>query len=285
VLETPAVSVVICTRRRPHLLPRSVAAVLAQEVDAPFEVVVVNDDDEPLRCRLPDDDRLTVISGRRLGLCGAHNVGVEAARAPIVAFTDDDTIAPPDWLAQVQAAFADHPDAVGVEGPIDYGREVDPLYEHVPHTTLPGGYCGCNVAYRKDALVAAGLYDERFARPGGEDIDVGLRVARLGRMAVAPAMVMVHPPRAMSLRENIMQARKVENDWLLHAKHPELSGRRQPRRLGPVAWRARHHLRLVRDPDVIAGSPTRAARAVTIAVGSVAVALVSVCIGRMPRTG
>jgi GT2 family glycosyltransferase len=277
------VSVVICTRRRPHLLPRSVAAVLAQELDVPFEVVVVNDDDEPLRCRLPDDDRLVVLSGRRLGLCAAHNVGIEAARAPIIAFTDDDTVAPPDWLAQVLAALAEHPDAVGVEGPLVYGREVDPLYEHVPHTTLPGGYCGCNVAYRKDALVAAGLYDERFARPGGEDIDVGLRVARLGPMAVSRTMVMLHPPRAVTVREQILQARKVENDWLLHAKHPELSGHPRPRRWGPVGWRARNQLRLVRNRDLIAGSPARAARAVTIAVGTVAVAVVSVCTRPMPR--
>ena len=57
-MPEPAVSVVICTHRRPQLLPASVGAVLAQEVDVPFELIVVNDDDEPLRCRLPDDARL-----------------------------------------------------------------------------------------------------------------------------------------------------------------------------------------------------------------------------------
>ena len=51
----PAVSVVICTHRRPDLLPTSVDAVLAQAVDVPFELIVVNDDDGPLRCKLPDD--------------------------------------------------------------------------------------------------------------------------------------------------------------------------------------------------------------------------------------
>jgi GT2 family glycosyltransferase len=283
VAETPAVSVVICTRRRPQLLPRSVAAVLAQELDAPFEVIVVNDDDEPLRCRLPDDDRLVVLSGRRLGLCAGRNAGVDAARAPIVAFTDDDTVAPPDWLAHVLAAFAEHPDAVGVEGPLAFGRDVDPLYEHVPSTTLPGGYCSCNVAYRKDVVVAAGMFDERFLRPGGEDIDMGLRVAQLGPMAVSPRMVMLHPPRAISMREQILQARKVENDWLLHTKHPELSGRARPRRWGPVKWRARNQWHRLRDRELIAGSPARAARVVTIAIGSIAVAVVSVCTRPMPR--
>ena len=74
----PVVSVVICTHRRPQLLPISVDAVLAQNVDVPFEVVVVNDDDEPLRCRLPDDPRLSVITAERRGLCEGRNAGIRA---------------------------------------------------------------------------------------------------------------------------------------------------------------------------------------------------------------
>jgi glycosyltransferase involved in cell wall biosynthesis len=279
----PEVSVVICTHRRPHLLPASVESVLAQRVAAPFEVIVVNDDDEPLRCRLPDDERLRLIQPERRGLCEGRNAGIRAAAAPIVAFTDDDTLAPPDWLAAVLGAFAAHPEALGVEGPIDYGREVDVLYEHVPLTTVPGGFCACNIAYRRDALFAAGLFDEQFRLSGAEDIDLGLRVAALGPVVGEPTMVMAHPPRPMNVVERIMLARKVENDWLLHAKHHELSGKPRPSRWGPVAWRARDQLRMLRDPDVIAGSPARAARVVVIGVGTVAVGLATACTRPLPR--
>jgi GT2 family glycosyltransferase len=278
----PEVSVVICTRRRPQLLPASVGAVLAQAVDAPFEVVVVNDDDEPLRCRLPDDERLRVVAGEGRGVCAGRNTGIRAARGAIVAITDDDTVAPPDWLAHVVAAFAAHPDALGVEGPLDYGREVDVLYEHVPYTDLPGGYCACNVAYRRDALFAAGLFDERFVLAGAEDIDLGLRVAALGPVVVEPSMVMVHPPRPMTVRERVMLARKVDNDWLLHAKHPELSGRARPTWWGGIRWRARDALHDLRDPDVILGAPARAARAAVIGAGTVAVAIATRCTHRLP---
>jgi len=281
-MPEPAVSVVICTRRRPHLLPASVDAVLAQEVDVPFELIVVNDDDEPLRCRLPDDPRLRVITAERRGLCAGRNAGIEAARGAIVALTDDDTEAPSDWLAHVVAALAAHPEALGVEGPLDYGRDVDVLYEHVPYTEIPGGFCSCNVAYRREALIAAGLFDERFLASGAEDIDLGLRVAALGPVIGDPAMTMVHPPRPISLLDRILLARKVENDWLLHAKHPELSGRTRPSRWGAVAWRARLQLRMLRDPTVVAGSPARTARAAAIGVGTVVVATVTACTKPLP---
>jgi glycosyltransferase involved in cell wall biosynthesis len=280
---SPEVSVVICTHRRPQLLPASVEAVLAQDVDVSYEVIVVNDDDEPLRCRLPDDERLRVMRNAGRGLCAGRNTAIRAARGAIVAITDDDTVAPPGWLASIVGAFAAHPDALGVEGPLEYGREVDVLYEHVPYTDLPGGYCACNVAYRRDALFTAGLFDERFVLAGAEDIDLGLRVAALGPVVVEPAMVMVHPPRPMTVWERIQLARKVENDWLLHAKHPELSGKPRPSRWGGVAWRARDHLRLLRDPDVIAGSPARAARAAAIGVGTMVVAIATRCTRSLPR--
>ena len=279
----PAVSVVICTHRRPHLLPSSVEAVLTQDVEVPFEVVVVNDDDGPLRCRLPDDPRLRVITPEHRGLCEGRNAGIHAARGAIVAFTDDDTVAPPHWLSTIVDALDAHPEALGVEGPLDYGREVDVLYEHVPYTTIPGGYCSCNVAYRRDAVLAAGLFDVRFATAGAEDIDLGLRVAALGPVISDSAMVMLHPPRLMSVRERILMARKVDNDWLLHGKHPELSGHARPSRFGAVVWRAREQLQMLRDPDVIDGSPARAARATVIAIGTVAVAIGTASSHRMPR--
>lgn len=274
----------ICTRRRPQLLPASVAAVLAQDVDVPFEVIVVNDDDEPLRCRLPDDARLRVLAGGGQGLCRGRNAGIRAARGAIVAFTDDDTVAPPSWLGSIVRAFAAAPDALGVEGPLDYGRDVDVLYEHVPHPELPGGYCGCNIAYRRDALLDVGLFDERFVAAGGEDIDLGLRIAARGPVVLEPSMVMVHPPRPITVREQIRLAREVDNDWLLHTKHPELSGKPRPSRYGPVGWRVRDQLRLVRSPEVVAGSPARALRAVGIAVGTVLVATIAASTRAMPSS-
>jgi GT2 family glycosyltransferase len=137
------------------------------------------------------------------------------------------------------------------------------------------------VAYRRDALFEAGLFDERFVLAGAEDIDLGLRVAALGPVVVEPTMVMLHPPRPMTVWQRILRARRVDNDWLLHAKHPELSGWPSP--WGSVAWRTRDALRALRDRDLIAGSPARAARNAAISVGTVAVAIGARCANPRPQ--
>ena len=277
----PAVSVVIPTRARPDLLPRAVGAVLAQDADLELEVVVVNDDTEPLRCLLPRDPRLRVVDRGGRGVSSARNLGIHEARADIVAFTDDDAVAPPGWVAALHRALVAHPDALGVEGPVEYGREVDLLHEHVPEPEIPGGYCSCNVAYRRAALLAVGGFDEDFRRPGGEDVELGLRVAARGPVCFASDMVMVHPPRPASARDLVGMARQVENDWHLHAKHPELGG--APSRFGGIGWRTRRYLVLARDPAVTQGSSARVARALGLAVGTAVVATVTACSRPMPE--
>ena len=273
---SPQVSVVIPTRRRPDLLPRAVVAVLDQHTEVPFEVLVVNDDIEPLRCLLPRDGRLRVLAGSAQGVSAARNVGIRAAAAPVVAFTDDDTIAPPGWLDAIHRAFTAAPEAVGVEGPVDYGGPWDPLHEHVPEPEIPGGFCSCNVAYRRDALFAAGLFDEGFARPGAEDVDLGLRVSACGPVVYAPDAVMVHPPRRSTTWQLLAIGRQIEN-----TKHPELGG--APSRFGGVVWRARRYVQFARDPAVTEGSRARAARALALGAGVTAVGMVTACTRPMPR--
>ncbi|MFI5053770.1 MAG: glycosyltransferase family 2 protein [Acidimicrobiia bacterium] len=273
----PEISVVIPTRRRPQFLPRSVAAVLHQDEPPPFEVIVVNDDDAPIGCSLPDDPRVRVVESRSPGVTSARNTGIAAARAPIVAFTDDDTNVTSGWLAAIQRAFADHPEALGVEGPVVYGREPDFLYEHVPAPVLPGGFCTCNVAYRVEAIAGVGGFDERFRVAGGEDIDLGLRIAARGDVIVVPDMVVEHPPRPMGYLEHVRQGRQVQNEWLLHSKHPDLAGHRLPLRWGPVTSRARGYARMLRDPSITRGSPARALRVVALGAGTAAVAFVTAC--------
>jgi GT2 family glycosyltransferase len=273
----PEISVVIPTRRRHQLLSRSVGAVLAQDTQHPFEVIVVNDDDAPVGGSLPQDARIRVLANRSAGVTGARNTGVAAARGPIVAFTDDDTIVACGWLEAMQRAFAAHPGVLGVEGPVVYGREPDLLYEHVPAPVLPGGFCTSNVAYRRDAIAAVGGFDERFLLAGGEDVDLGLRIAARGEVIVAPEMIVEHPPRSMSFLEHVRQGRQVQNDWLLLRKHPDLATLRLPLRWGPVTSLARGYARMLRDPSITRGSPTRAMRLVALGVGTTAVGFVTAC--------
>lgn len=98
-MSVPAVSVVIPTRGRPQLLLRAVASVLAQTLPE-LEVLVVVDGPDPetvAALGAVADPRVRVIQNEAsLGGGEARNLGVRAARAPWVAFLDDDD----EWLPQ-----------------------------------------------------------------------------------------------------------------------------------------------------------------------------------------
>src|SRR5947209_16629356 len=99
-------SVVIPTCRRPALLGRCLDALAAQTLPPEdYEILVADDaaDDatrarvESFAARVPVAVRYLAVSDTH-GPAAARNVGRRAARAPVVAFTDDDTIPDPGWL-------------------------------------------------------------------------------------------------------------------------------------------------------------------------------------------
>src|SRR5689334_5731929 len=106
------VSVVLPTCRRPSLLVRCLDALLQQDI-APqdYEIIVVDDAYcEETKClveRLARNARkcghtLRYLPGtcscRPHGPAAARNLGWQAARSNMIAFTDDDCIPSPHWL-------------------------------------------------------------------------------------------------------------------------------------------------------------------------------------------
>src|SRR4051812_49763055 len=111
----PLVSVVVPTCGRPELLGRCLAALDAQTLPRDtFEVIVIED------------------TGRE-GPASARNRGWRRARAPIVAFTDDDCLPDAGWLAAGVAAMRGLDAACGrvvmpLPGvPSDYERDAQGL--------------------------------------------------------------------------------------------------------------------------------------------------------------
>ena len=104
----PVSSIVVPTRNRSHLLPRLLAALDAQEFSA-SEVILVDD--------ASTDRTWETLSawkgeGRRAlrletpsGSYAARNLGWQAARGAIVAFTDDDCLPRPEWLSHLVRAM------------------------------------------------------------------------------------------------------------------------------------------------------------------------------------
>ena len=107
-MATPDVSVVIPTRNRRDLLARALGTVLRQEGVA-VEVFVVDEgsqDDTADFVRSLRDPRVTLICHETpKGVAVARNAGIARARAPWVAFLDDDDLWAPEKLAtQLEAA-------------------------------------------------------------------------------------------------------------------------------------------------------------------------------------
>jgi len=100
------VSVVVPAYRADATLGSCVESLLAQRFDGRFEIVVVASADTPGALpALPAHPALKVV-GRtpRLPAAAARNVGVAAARGQLIAFTDADVVAPPDWLDRLTTA-------------------------------------------------------------------------------------------------------------------------------------------------------------------------------------
>lgn len=109
--SVPAVSAIITTYRRAEVLPRAIRSALAQTVPD-IEVLVV--DDEPsdtarIATESVGDPRVRYLAHDvNKGLSAARNTGIAAARAPFVAFLDDDDEWAPTKLEQQLAAMEAH---------------------------------------------------------------------------------------------------------------------------------------------------------------------------------
>ena len=259
----PDLSVVVATRRRPRLLARCLAALLEQKTEVAYEVIVVNDD-ASVAATVPDDERVRLLESGGRGVATARNLGARAARAPVLAFTDDDTVPSPGWLDHLFAATRAAPHAIGFEGPVETG-DYDLLFFHAPRAR-PGGCCGANVAYRRSMFLDLGGFDERFQGWMPEDVEFGVRARERGDVVYVPEMLVHHPPRPIGLRERMTQAAGVEGVWLLFRKHPSLSRWRVPLRWSPAVAEFRRWTRLLTQHSIVRGSPERAARIAVIAL-------------------
>ena len=110
-MSEPAISVVVSTRNRAHYLGETLRTLAAQECEAPFEVILVDNgstDDTPALieswCRR--DSRFRTTREPKPGLSRGKNAGIRMARAPLLAFTDDDVRVDPHWLESYRRLFA-----------------------------------------------------------------------------------------------------------------------------------------------------------------------------------
>jgi glycosyltransferase involved in cell wall biosynthesis len=226
----PRVSVVVPTWRRPQLLARCLEALLRQTLPAgDYEIIVADDgvDESTLETvtAANRDGGPRVVYVPVLGSHGpaaARNCGWSSARAPVVAFTDDDTIPCSRWLEEGLAAL--RPGMAAVAGRIRMAIGPRPRdYEKDAAGLAQAEFATANCFVDRAALTAIGGFDERFRLAWREDSDLQFSLlARGGIIGTAPRAVVTHPVRPAPWGISLRQQRKVYFDALLYRKHPRL---------------------------------------------------------------
>jgi GT2 family glycosyltransferase len=221
--------VVVCSYNGAPTLEQCLSSL--RDVDYPdYEVVLVDDgstdNTRAITGRFPE---VRTIHQPNRGLSVARNVGLQAARGAVVAYTDSDCRADPDWLTLLVHGLQAS-DAAAVGGPNlspEDGRvaacidaspgqpthvlEDDRIAEHIP---------GCNMAFRREALQGIGGFDPVYTQ-AGDDVDVCWRLQEGGgRIAFAPGAFVWHHRRQTPRAYLRQQSGYGRAEALLRLKHP-----------------------------------------------------------------
>ena len=225
----PRVSVIVCSYNGAKTLERCLESL--KEVDYPdYEVILVDDgskdNTQEIAARHP---WIVNIKQVNKGLSVARNVGGYAATGEILAYTDSDCMADPDWLYYLVHTLTSG-DYAGVGGPnISPPAEdwiqacvsaapggpshvllTDVVAEHIP---------GCNMAFHKWAFEKIGGFDPEY-RKAGDDVDFCWRLQQEGQViAFSPAAIVWHYRRFTLQAFRKQQEGYGEAESLLRFKH------------------------------------------------------------------
>jgi GT2 family glycosyltransferase len=206
-VTAPLISVVVPTRGRPDAIATCLAS-LGRSSLAPeaIEIIVVGDGAD-VSAPPPQAAGAIPVTWRRQphsGPAAARNLGARIARAPVLAFTDDDCAPQRDWaarmLAQVEAAPAALAGGVVCNGlpenPWSAASQlvlevVVDMYNGRPDA--PGFVPTSNLALRRDVFEALGGFDERFRSAAAEDRDFCDRAHAAGYpLVIVPEAIVDH---------------------------------------------------------------------------------------------
>lgn len=220
-----AVSLIIPTFRRPEGLARAVRSAFRQDVAAELELVVVDNDpagsarEACARLAEASDIPLRYVHEPAPGVANARNAGLAAARAPLIAFLDDDEEAPRGWLSRLLAVQAETGADV-VFGPVQgrapegtpHRRYLEAFFSRTgpDRSGLIEHFYGCgNSLVLRAALPGRAPFPTERNHIGGEDDLVFARMQARGRTFAwaAGAFVWEDPaPERLTLAYTVRRA-------------------------------------------------------------------------------
>ncbi len=210
-------SIVIATYNRCNDVAECINSLLKMNV-RPYEIIVVDSHSADGTERLGDVYSIKYISIKHRNRQVARNIGISAAEGEIVAFLDDDVVVDEDWLGRIQQPYCDS-DVGGVGGRvIPYGEDKSFFHPRkhsdigkirrdgivlgnfdilTPVQTEVDTLQGCNMSFRRELLLKANGFDEKFeGNCFRDDTDLCLRVKNLNcRLVYQPKALVWHKYR------------------------------------------------------------------------------------------
>lgn len=220
-------------------LTRETIDLLARQTRQPDHVIVVSvsaKDVEGVADSAVEPE--VIFTGR--GLCRQRNAALDliSDRADIVTFFDDDFVAAPDYLEQVERLFASDPNIVGITGDLladginNSGYSVKQalaIVEARPVDFEPAlrkrlALYGCNMSIRLSAATDL-RFDEALPLYGWqEDIDFTYQVGQRGRLVSTHAVTGVH----MGVKGGRTSGKKVGYSQIANVIYLKRKGTMQP---------------------------------------------------------
>jgi len=199
-VNTPTISVVLPVFNAARYLESALASVQAQTY-RDFEIILVDDgstdNSKGIFDRIASSDtRLRVISRPNTGIVGALNDALAAARGEFVARMDADDLCLPDRFEKQVAFLRSNPDCVCVGSAFLYidsaGSYIKECGRPTDHATIEHELLSGNggviihpaAMFRREAIERVGRYRE--LAQWIEDLDLYLRLARVGQLANLP---------------------------------------------------------------------------------------------------
>ena len=207
---TPKVSVIIPSYKTAHFMAACLDSVFAQTY-LDFEAIIVNDGSPdtpelekalaPYVERYPD--RIVYLKQENKRAAGARNNAIRNARGEYVAFLDSDDTWMPDHLANQMKLFADDPSLgltysnglVGMPGKEREFTKRCPSHGEATFASLLVERCQIpisTVVARRDAIIKAGMFDEKLLRC--DDYDMWVRTAFYGAKIAYTTKVQARMP-------------------------------------------------------------------------------------------
>jgi len=227
--RVPKVSVIVCGYNGAPTLETCLQSLKA--IDYPdYEVVVVDDGStDNTQQILEGHPWVKSVYQTNHGLSVARNVGAANATGEILAYTDSDCMADPDWLYYLVGTLLSG-NYAGVGGP-----NVSPpaqSWQQACVAAAPGGPShvlltdvvaehipGCNMAFHRWAFEKAGGFDPEY-RKAGDDVDFCWRLQQEGEViAFSPSAIVWHYRRFTLKAFRKQQEGYGEAESLLRFKH------------------------------------------------------------------